>query len=86
MKIEWDVREGTSGKIYFSDEKSEFVISKEDNFWVLRYTDFWTVSPNSFLVTVKKGGDEMLTVHELKNYAQKVFDLYNNYPEILTEL
>ncbi len=85
-EIIWDVKEGSSGKTYFSDKRSEFVIYKEGNFYILSYTDFWTVSPNSFFVNIKKQGDEMFAVSELKRYAQKVFDEYKDRPEIDIDL
>ncbi len=75
-EIIWDVKEDSSGKTYFSDRRCEFIISKEDDFWVLRYTDFTTVSPSYFFVNIKKSGEEMLVIPELKMYAQKVFDQY----------
>jgi len=81
-EITWDVKEGPSGKTYFSDKRSEFVIYKEGDFYILNYTDFWTVSPNSFFVNIKKQGDEISAVGELKKYAQKIFDEYKNQPKI----
>ena len=36
-EITWDVKEGSLGKTYFSDNRSEFVIYKKDNFWILSY-------------------------------------------------
>jgi hypothetical protein len=84
-RIIWNIKDGTNGKTYFSDERCEFVIHKEGDFYILSYTDFWTVSPNSFFVNIKKQGDEMFAVAELKQYAQKVFDEYKNRPEIAIE-
>ena len=75
-EIIWDVKEDSSGKTYFSDRRCEFIISKEGDFWVLRYTDFTTVPPHYFFVNIKKSGEEMFVIPELKMYAQKVFDQY----------
>lgn len=70
VKINWIKKEGTCETFYGSD--CEFNISKDENFWVLRYTDYWTLYPISFFVNIKNQGSEMFSVLELQQFAEKV--------------
>jgi hypothetical protein len=71
MKLIWNKKND-----WYATENAEFNICFEENFWILRYTDFWTLYPTSFLVNIKKQGSEMFTVSELQQFAQKQHEIY----------
>jgi len=70
-KIEWVKKD----EMYFSDNRYEFTIRKDDKFWILSYTDFWTSDIGaSFFVNIKNSSDEMFAVPALKKYAEYIIE------------
>ena len=68
---------------YFSNK--EHCIYYEHPFWILSYTDFWSVESSAFFVTIKSVSPEMFAVPELKKYAEIQNEFYDktksNRPE-----
>lgn len=79
-KIIW----GLKDEKYFSDNRCEFVIYKNENYWILNYTDSWTINNFVFFNNIKASGDN--AVIKLKKYAQKIFDHQYKQPKIEIEL
>ena len=88
--IEWDdsKKDHTGESIWKSGPKTEYLIVKDNRFWILSYVDFWTLPDHAFIVNIKKHESDPWAVHELKEFAEIVHTQYlahKNKPNITNE-
>jgi hypothetical protein len=72
--LNWDKKETSEGVLYTSISGIEFSIFKENNYWILRYTDYWSVENTSFFVNIKSMSDSDFSVSYLKKYAEQIYE------------